>query len=196
MCMQDKQWKPVSIPRYADYYLISNHGDVYSIRNGKYLTPKKSRGYLHVVLSVDGITKNCLVHRLVALAFIPNPDNKPTVNHINEIKTDNYVGNLEWATHLEQNIHGTRIERAMKHTDWKARSEKIDYEQVAAKHNYYEINRAQMKPVVQLDLNDKIIARFEGISQAARTLGIRPSHICCCLKGRRKTCAGYKWQYA
>jgi hypothetical protein len=148
------------------------------------------------VLSVDGIAHNYSVHRLVALAFIPNPNDKPTVNHINEIKNDNYVGNLEWATHLEQNVHGTRIERAMAHTDWKARSQKIDYKQVAAKHNYYEINRAQMKPIIQIGLDDKPVARFDGVSQAARSLGIRPSHICCCLKGRRKTCAGYKWKYA
>ena len=152
--------------------------------------------YLDVVLSVDGIDKNSSVHRLVALAFIPNPKNKPTVNHINEIKTDNYVGNLEWATHLEQNVHGTRIVRAMAHTDWKARTQKMDYEQIAAKHNYCEINRAQMKSVIQMDLDDTPIAHFDGISQAARALGIRPSHICCCLKGRRKTCAGYKWKYA
>ncbi len=194
--MEDKQWRPAPIPEYADYYLVSNYGDVFSVRSERCLTPKMSLGYLRVVLSVDGVAKNYSVHRLVALAFIPNPENKPTVNHINEMKTDNYVGNLEWATHLEQNIHGTRIARAMEHTDWKARNEKIDYKQVAAKHNYYEINRAQMKSVIQMDLNNTPIARFDGISQAARTLGIRPSHICCCLKGRRKTCAGYKWKYA
>jgi len=194
--MKNKQWKPVPIPEYADYYLVSNYGEVYSIRNSNCLTPKNCNGYFHVTLSVGGIVKSYSVHRLVAGAFIPNPDNKPTVNHINEVKTDNYVGNLEWATHYEQNVHGTRIARAVKHTDWKARTEKIDYEQVAAKHNYYEINKAQMKPVVQLTLDDRPVARFEGISQAARALGISPGHICCCLKGRRKTCAGYKWKYA
>lgn len=194
--MEDKHWKPVPIPEYADYYLVSNYGDVYSIRSGRCLTPKSSLGYLRVVLSIGGVTKNCAVHRLVALAFIPNPDNKPTVNHINEIKKDNYVGNLEWATHLEQNIHGTRIARAVAHTDWKARTEKIDYKQIAAKHNYHEINKEQMKPMLQYSNDSKLIARFDGVSQAARTLGIRPSHICCCLKGRRKTCAGYKWKYA
>lgn len=194
--MEDKQWRQVPISDYADYYLVSNYGDVYSIRSGKCLTPKMSLGYLRVVLSVGGIAKNYSVHRLVALAFIPNPQNKPTVNHINEIKTDNYVGNLEWATHLEQNVHGTRITRAVEHTDWKARTLKMDYKQIAAKHNYYEINRMQMKSIIQMDLDDTPIARFDGISQAARALGIRPSHICCCLKGRRKTCAGYKWKYA
>lgn len=194
--MKEKLWKPVPIPEYSNYYLVSNYGDVYSIRRDKCLTPKMNLGYFHVVLSVDGIAQNYSVHRLVALAFIPNPENKPTVNHINEIKTDNYVGNLEWATHLEQNVHGTRIARAMEHTDWKARTQKMDYEQIAAKHNYYEINRMQMKSVIQMDLDDTPIARFDGISQAARALGIRPSHICCCLKGRRRTCAGYKWKYA
>ena len=182
--MENKQWKAVPIPEYADYYLVSNYGDIYSVRNERCLTPKKSRGYFHVVLSVGGVTKTYSVHRLVALAFIPNPDNKPTVNHINEIKTDNCVDNLEWATHLEQNIHGTRITRAVAHTDWEARTKKMDYEKIAAQHNYYEINRAQMKPVVQLSLDDKPIARFDGVSQAARTLVIRSSHICCCLNRR------------
>lgn len=194
--MQDKQWKPIPIPLYADAYLISDYGDVYSIRRGRCLTPKNNLGYFRVVLSVDGIAKSYSVHRLVALAFIPNPENKPTVNHINEIKTDNHVSNLEWATHLEQNVHGTRIARAVAHTDWKKRTEKINYEQVAAKHNYYEINKEQMKPILQLSLDGKPIARFDGLSQAAGKLGISASHICCCLKGRRKTCAGYKWQYA
>ena len=62
-------------------------------------------GYLCVNLSKGGITCNKRIHRLVGIAFIPNPDNKPTINHIDRDKTNNRLENLEWATHTEQKIH-------------------------------------------------------------------------------------------
>lgn len=75
-------------------------------RKGKKLKPGMDKyGYLKVVLTNDGIRKNFAVHKLVAMAFIENNYNKPTINHINGIKTDNRVGNLEWATHHEQKVH-------------------------------------------------------------------------------------------
>ncbi|MCD8094546.1 MAG: HNH endonuclease [Ruminococcus sp.] len=78
---------------------------------------------------MNGYRRECSVHRLVALAFIPNPENKPTVNHLNEDKKDNRVENLECATNAEQNVHGTRIECVIAHTDCKNRA--IDYAAVA-----------------------------------------------------------------
>lgn len=192
--LKDEEWKPV--PGYEGYYSVSNQGRVYSERSGIVLKPKHSKGYLRVGLSVDGFVRNTPIHRLVALAFIPNPDNKPTVNHINENKEDNRVENLEWATTREQNIHGTRIERAMAHTDWIARNMKTDYKAVAAKHNYHEMNRSQMKPVLQFSREGFFIAQYNGVAEAARKVGVLASHICCCLKGRRKSCGGYQWKYA
>ncbi|MDO5575339.1 MAG: NUMOD4 domain-containing protein [bacterium] len=186
-------WKPIS--GYEDFYLVSNMGRIWSVRSGRALKlPVSKTGYCRTHLSVDGIVKIYSVHRLVAQAFIPNPQNKPTVNHINENKQDNRVENLEWATYHEQNIHGTRTERVRKSTDYKARS--IDYAVVASKHNYYEINKEQMKPVLQFDKYGNFIARHEGVASAARNVGICASHICCCLKGRRKSSGGYKWKYA
>ena len=191
----DEKWHPV--PGYEGYYSISNCGQVWSHYNDRLLKQVVSKqGYARVHLSVHGKVKIIAVHRLVAMAFIPNPENKPTVNHINEIKLDNRVKNLEWATNREQNVHGTRIERAMAHTDWNARSAKIDYQAVAAKHNYYEINRKQMKPILQFDKDGIFIARHGGVAEAARNAGVLASHICCCLKGRRKSCGGYQWKYA
>ena len=191
----DEEWRPV--PGYEAYYSVSNHGRVWSHYRNRHLKPIIGKtGYEFVHLSVAGNAKRIPIHRLVAEAFIPNPENKPTVNHINEVKRDNYVGNLEWATVREQNIHGTRIERAKAHTDWQARNEKIDYRAVAAKHNYHEINRKQMKPILQFSREGILIARHDGVSEAARKVGVLASHICCCLKGRRKSCGGYQWKYA
>ena len=190
--MDNEEWKPM--PGFEGHYLISNWGNVWSIRSSRLLKFTNSNGYLRVHPSVNGIRKDCSVHRLVALAFIPNPENKPTVNHINEIKKDNRVENLEWATMAEQNDHGTRIERAVSHTDWKNRN--LGYSIVAAKHDYHQINRKQMKPVLQYDGHGIFIARHDGVMEAARAVGVSAGHLCCCLKGRRKACGGYQWKYA
>lgn len=191
--MSHEKWKPM--PGFEGHYLISSYGNVWSIRSSRLLRLKETPyGYLRVTPSVNGLRRDCAVHRLVALAFIPNPENKPTVNHINENKKDNRVENLEWATMAEQNVHGTRIERAAANTDWKNR--RIDYGDVAAKHDYHNINRKQMKPVLQFDRRGIFIACYDGVAEAARTVGIGAGHICCCLKGRRKTSGGYQWKYA
>lgn len=187
-----EQWKPVL--GFEEYYLVSNFGRVWSIRSECCIKLKKNQGYLRATLSVNGLRKDYAVHRLVALAFIPNPENKPTVNHLNENKQDNRVFNLAWATMHEQNVYGTRIERVKASTDWKGR--KIDYSTVAAKHNYFSISKVQMKPVLQLDMNGSLISRYDGINVAARAVGVSAGGICSCLKGNRKSCGGYKWKYA
>lgn len=93
-----------------DMYLIEDNGTIYrkyktTVRDPKVLVPKKNRGgYLWVQLKMNGKPKGCSIHRLVAEAFLDNPDNLPCVNHINEDKTDNRVDNLEWCTH-EGNMH-------------------------------------------------------------------------------------------
>ena len=85
-------------------YEVSNMGNVR--RNGRLLTQFAcKKGYCRVALCKENIRKNMSVHRLVAIAFIPNPDDKETINHITTIKSDNSVCNLEWATHKEQMNH-------------------------------------------------------------------------------------------
>jgi hypothetical protein len=79
-------------------------------RKGKFLSPGIDKyGYEKVVLTRLGVRKNYPVHRLVALAWIPNLENKDTVNHKNGVKSDNRVENLEWATHEEQKRHAIRF---------------------------------------------------------------------------------------
>ncbi len=102
-------WKPVPIPGFGSDYDVSNMGDVRSRKTGHYrkLKPKinKHTGYMYVHLYNKGGYVTRSIHRLVALAFIPNPHDLPEVNHINEVKTDNRVSNLEWVTTHDNNEH-------------------------------------------------------------------------------------------
>ena len=108
-----EQWKEI----FPDY-LVSTLGNVDSLKHGKRhrLAQRiKNNGYLQVGIRVDGKQKYFCVHRLVAMAFIPNADGKPQINHINGIKTDNCVENLEWCTQSENQVHalknGLRVAR-------------------------------------------------------------------------------------
>ena len=87
-------------------YSVSDYGKIRNDKTDRILKPQKNTcGYLHVVLYENGVGKHHKIHRLVALAFIPNPENKRTVNHIDGIKINNFTINLEWNTHSENNKH-------------------------------------------------------------------------------------------
>ena len=124
--METEIWKPVV--GYEGLYEVSSLGMVRSVdrkevfhhkdgkqierfRHGKTMTPNyDGKGcYLHVRLTKNGIGKSTNVHRIVATAFIPNPNNLPEVNHIDEDKTNNAVSNLEWCDHLYNNRYGTKL---------------------------------------------------------------------------------------
>lgn len=100
------------IKGYEGLYAITSCGKVWSHRAQKFLKPQKDRyGYLHVNLYKDGKAKKYKIHRLVAEAYIPNPENKPQVNHKDENKEHNYVNNLEWMTSKENNNYGNHDTR-------------------------------------------------------------------------------------
>ena len=124
--MQNEIWKPISV--YNGYYEVSNLGRVRSVTrkiertdpknpNKKRLFTYKgklipfwitNKGYLRCTLNINNIKKNHLVHQLVAKEFIENKDLKSQVNHINCIKTDNRVENLEWVTNYENYLHSVK----------------------------------------------------------------------------------------
>lgn len=169
-------WK--DIENYEGLYQVSNYGRIKSLEregtkrrkiNECILSPaKNSCGYKTVVLHKDSIRKTYTVHRLVALAFIPNPDNLPQINHLNEDKENNHVENLEWCTNQYNQNYGTHTERA---------------------------SLKKEIAVIQLDKDGNVIREWNRINEAGRQLSIDPCNIVKCCKGKRLTAGGYKWIY-
>lgn len=106
-------WKPVV--GYKGWYEVNNYGDVKRVKSGqgsvvgRILKARNHNGYLAVTLTKKGNEKTQLVHRLVALAFIINPENKPEVNHKDSIRNNPKVSNLEWVTSRENKQHAIRV---------------------------------------------------------------------------------------
>lgn len=171
--MAKEVWKPIK--EYEGLYEVSNCGKVRSVR-GKVMKQRLNQwGYYKVQLTKNGIQRELFVHRLVALAFIPNTRNVECVNHIDECKTNNNVENLEWVTHHENNYHGTARERISK-----------------SLHEYYKENGHHCrKPVRCLETN----CIYSGVRVASRELGINLSSLCACLNGKRHTAGGFRWEY-
>lgn len=103
--LEGEEWRQVPKQGYPNY-LISNYGRIYSKLKNKIMTPHiQQKGYHRIPLPYMGKYTNHFVHRLVALAFIPNPKNYPQVNHIDCVKTNNHVSNLEWCTNQMNSDH-------------------------------------------------------------------------------------------
>lgn len=172
--MMKELWKPIA--GYEGLYQVSNHGNVRSLfRYKKTLKPWAiGTGYLMVYLSKGKSRRAFLVHRLVANAFIPNPENKPQVNHLDENRANNNVSNLEWCTCRENHNHGSHNEKISK-----------------ANRNHPQ----KSKPVEQCTPNGEFICFYPSIAEAARKTGMNNSEICSCCQGKRKTHGGYVWRY-
>ena len=162
-------WK--DIKGFEGKYQISNLGRVKSLqRNGRperILRLNLIKGYAYTTLSNGSRDKKKLkVHRLVAEAFIPNPHNKPEVNHIDGDKRNCKVENLEWVTHQEN-----------------------------CKHAYETGLRTDNVYVNQIDVNTgEVIATFKSMKEASRITGVNYDSIAHCSRGDYKTGGGYKWE--
>lgn len=136
-----EEWR--DIQGYEGLYQVSNNGRVRSLaRNstkGKILCQAVKRGYSHVCLSKDNKKKHFAVHRLVALAFIPNPSKKPEVNHIDGNRSNNNIANLEWVTRAENELHAYRTLGKAPNRPWEGKprpcARKFTEEQVRAIRN-------------------------------------------------------------
>jgi hypothetical protein len=90
-------------------YFVYENGDVWTTKRNRLLNKSYNNGYAKIIIKKDGVHHNKTVHRLVALAFIPNPENKPQVNHIDGNKANNHVSNLEWVNGSENNKHAFKL---------------------------------------------------------------------------------------
>lgn len=154
-------------------YKVSNLGRIYSYKSKKYLKFADRNGYSMVKLQNMEFKKTLAVHRLVAEAFIPNPDNKQQVNHINTIKTDNRVENLEWCSSNENLKHAYKMGL-------------IDIS---------KMTNITKKKVCQLDKKGNLIKIWNSLSEAHKELNIQVGNITKCCQNKIKTTGGYIWKY-
>lgn len=195
-------WK--DIKGYEGMYQVSNLGRIKSLarmtssNNGStnylkrenekiLMTRQGNRGYLLAYLTKNSKTKTVRVHRLVAENFIPNPENKPQVNHINGIKTDNRLENLEWNTCQENTQHAVR-------TGLKIVTEN---QKRAAIENILKACEKNKVKVMQFDLQGNYIKTWNSILEAKEFYGLKSnSGIVACCQGKYKKSHGFIWKYA
>ena len=186
--LENEQWKTIS--GYENYQ-VSNYGRIKSLKGKEERILKQGTnkgGYQQVLFYKDGKPKMFRVNRLVAMSFIPNPNNLPQVNHIDENKCNNHVDNLEWCT-AKYNINfGTARERQAK-TISGENNPKTMLGKFGKEH-------PNSKQVIQLTLNNEVVKIWDSVMDVQRNLGYNNAHICSCCKGKRKTSNGYKWCYA
>ena len=174
----NEEWRPVV--GYEGYYEVSNYGNVRSVprfRNkGTLLKPSlDSHGYFMADLWKNNQRKKIGVHRLVGMAFIPNPENLPYINHKDENPKNNFIGNLEWCTHEYNLNYGTCRARM---------SEKAKISN-------------HLRPLQQYNRDGSFVAEFPSIIEAERQLNIDACSIlyCCNHNGVRSLPGGFQWKY-
>lgn len=186
-------WKPIL--GYETLYQISSHGRVRNKYN-HILSHKDKEGYRRVVLVLNRKKTNKSIHRLVAIAFIPNPENKPQINHKNGVKKDNHVGNLEWVTSKENVRHAIEVlnikvgvkclpEKTRRHPNWGGRHLKG---KTGADH-------PKSRKIAAYSLDGALIAVYASSIEAASAFKTRHHHIYAAASGRRKTHRGVIFKY-
>ena len=173
----NETWKPIS--GYEGLYEVSNLGNVRSLKrantNGRVLKQGwRPNGYLIVSLSKNNRQKTKLTHRLVAEAFIPNPNRLSEVNHKDGNKENNCVDNLEWVTRMDNVKHS--IETGLKKPVFN--------------------NPLRSKVVNQYSVDGKLLHTYPSTGEAERQTGIRHGNISKCCNGKTPTAGGYVWEYA
>lgn len=180
---QNENSGKITIPKFKGYE-IDKYGNIY--RMGKLLKPQtNTQGYKHVRLSIDGKATTCLIHRLVATVFIPNPENKPCVDHIDGNKLNNCVDNLRWVTTLENNNNPITKQR-------------IGLSKSGENCTFYGKRGKDCphsKPLFQFK-NSELIGYYECIEDACKKYGYNHSLITRCCKHKVLNAYGYQWEYA
>lgn len=161
-------WKIIFYNGKETNYSVSNIGEVKRNNPERLLKQQTQQGYKHITLQIEGKPKRFRVHRLVAEAFIPNPDNKPYVNHIDGDRSNNAIDNLEWVTPGENTRHAV-VTGLMTPT--------------------------REREVVQFSLNGEKIAEYRSISEAARQTNSSVDKICNCCCFTRRTHNNFQWRY-
>lgn len=197
------------IPGWEGYYMVSTHGRVKSVdkwincNGGKRFIKGRIRkqlidkdGYKTVMLYKGSKSKSFRVHRLVALAFIPNPNNYPIVNHKDENPGNNFFKNLEWCTVAYNTAYSSyRISKAKEGKPCSEETKRKLSE--VRKGKYTGKDNPTSKPILMFTKDGQFIKRFDCISDAIRYLGKNggAGNITKCAKGIYKTCYGYIWRY-
>lgn len=168
--MKNEIWKPITeFPTYevSNYSRVRNkYGKIFRQFEGK-------KGYLRVTLKSEGKQIWRTSHRLAAIEFIPNPDNKEQINHKDGNKLNNHIDNLEWATQSENQLHRFNV--------LGIRHKKGSDSPIA-------------KPVNQYDLNGNLICEFGSLEEASKKTNISAKYISACKTGKTKTAGGFIWK--
>lgn len=177
-------------------YEVSNTG---KIRSNNYLghgsqkelmLAKDKKGYLRVRIYIGGLRKTIKVHRAVAIAFIPNPENKPEVNHKDGDKANNCVDNLEWATSSENVKHAYKSGLKENTREWCRRMGST-----AGKLALEREREKRKTPLVAIRVSDGSIFEFSSQSEASEKTGAPQPNILKVLKGERKTSHGFVFRF-
>lgn len=182
----EEEWRDV--PNYEGLYQVSNLGRVKSFAR-KYCierilkTINSSKGYLIVNLCKNKKHKQFLVHRLVAEAFIPNPENKPCIDHIDTNKENNKITNLRWVTNKENNNNLTLKKYS--------RASKDKWQNPIIRRKMMESANKRRKPIVQLNMDYSFVRYWDSAYDVERELEYNHSNINSCLKGKYNSSNGY-----